>query len=126
MLRDLERRELRTPAKKSSNGKVGFYLDNEDRLFILWAWSNQWTPPKTAQHIPCSPDTVRAYKKQVVLDPKIVFDLRVLVQLGPRSYRCQFCGAIRSTRTRCMRHILAHLLPVGWAKTVPLDDFETL
>ncbi len=101
-------------------------MSDEDRLYILWGWSQRWSNRKIAGGVPCSIPTVHRYKRLVMSDPGVVFQLPLLLQVGPRKYRCQFCTETRPTRERAMRHVLSHIMSVGYAKTAPLDNVEKL
>jgi len=70
--------------------------------------------------------TVSKYRMQMILNPGLMFQLPILVQTGPRKYRCEFCSDTRPTREKGMRHVVNHFMSVGWAKTAPLDGAEKL
>ena len=120
ILQALKRRKPRS----MEAGKGRYWLDKEDHLYILWGWYQGWSARKTADGVPCSVMPVLVYKKHVVLEPRILFDLPVVLQEGPRKYRCQFCNEIRPSRMRGMRHFLSHIIPAAWARTAPLDQVD--
>ena len=117
--------QKRVPRGEGAKG-TRHWISNEDRLYVLWWWSKGWTLTRTAEGVPCSPMTVRNIRVEFMRNPHLIFKLPVLLQVGPRAYQCQFCTEIRPTRTKCMRHILAHFLPLEWAKTAPVEEIEFL
>ena len=98
------------------------HLSVEDKLLILWGVSREWSVRRIAEALPCSPTTVKSYRQQVWEDPRVVFDLPVLVQVSERRHQCQFCGESRPARKKAMLHFLVHVLPYEAARNVPLDD----
>ena len=117
----LQALKRRKPRSKEA-GKGRYWLDEEDHLYILWGWYQGWSARKTADGVPCSVMPVLVYKKHVVLNPEILFDLPVVLQEGPKKYRCQFCNEIRPSRMRGMRHFLSHIIPAAWARIAPLSQ----
>lgn len=101
-------------------------LRDEDRLFMLWAWSRGWSAGHAACGVPCSGRIARLYRQEVMDNPGSIFVLPVLLQIGPRKFQCQFCTETRVTRLKCMRHVLAHILPINYAKTAPIEHIEFL
>jgi len=120
ILQVLKRRKPRS----REAGKGRYRLDKEDYLYILWGWYQGWSARKTADGVPCSVKPVLDYRKQVVLNPEIPFDLPVVLQEGPKKSRCQFCNELRPSRMRGMRHFLSHIYPVEWAWTAPLSQYQ--
>ena len=119
------RLEKRTPRGQGLGG-IKHWLTGEDRLFLLWAWMSGWSSARAARELPCSPATVRKVHVEILLDLDFVFMLPVMLQVAPRQFQCQFCSEIRPSRPKCMRHILAHFLPINWAKTAPVERVEFL
>ena len=106
----------RPPRAKNS------HLDDDDKLVILWGWSRGWTIKRTAETLPTSQSTVKNYRSRVFEDPATVFELPILKLVGPKSHECGLCGESRSSGTRAMRHVLAHVLPHEVARDTPLGN----
>ncbi len=98
------------------------HLSTEDKLVILWGISREWTIRQTAQALPASPTTVKAYRQRIFADPLLVFELPVLRQASGRKYQCQLCGEERPSRVRAMRHVLAHIFPYEIARDASLSE----
>ena len=96
-------------------------LSTEEKLVIIWGFTRRWSKAKTASMIGRSTSAIARYKNRIVHRPQIVFDdLRLYSQLGDRKWGCRICGEFMKTRTRIMRHILAHFLPIEIAKVATL------
>ena len=119
------RLEKRTPRGQGVGG-VKHWLTGEDRLFILCAWMEGWTSARTARELPCSPATIRKIKLEFIFDLNMVFELGVMQQVAPRQFQCNYCCEIRPSRSKCMRHVLAHFLSNDWARTAPIEQVEIL
>ena len=111
---------LKAPPPRAKNA----HLDDDDKLLILWGTSRGWSVKKIAQALPSSPTTVKNYRARIFDDPGLVFQLPVLVQIGPKVFQCQLCGESRPSRLKAMRHFLAHILPHEVARDVPLSGVE--
>ena len=96
-------------------------LDDDDKLLILHGTSRGWTVKKIALTLPSSETTVKTFRTKIFEDPELIFDLPVLVEIGPRSHQCRLCGESRGSRVKAMRHVLAHILPDEIARGVPLE-----
>ena len=118
----LEKRTLRGQGV----GGIKHWLTEEDRLFLLWSWMAGWRAARSARELPCSPAIVRKVRLEFLSDLNMVFELGVMLQVAPRQFQCQYCSEIRPSRPKCMRHILAHFVPIGWAKTAPVESVEFL
>ena len=46
------------------------------------------------------------------------------IQMDARKFQCRICGEIRTTRTKVMRHILAHFLPDEIARMAEVNIVE--
>ena len=119
------RLEKRTPRGQGVGG-IKHWLTEEDRLFLLWSWMAGWTAAPSARELPCSPAIVRKVRIEFIRDLTLVFKLPVLLQVAPRQYECQYCCEIRPSRSKGMRHVLAHFLPDYWARTARIEDVELL
>lgn len=115
----------RTPRGQGAGG-IKHWLTGEDRLFLLWGWMEGWSSARAARELPCSPATVREVHLDFIFDLNLVFELPVMLQVAPRQFRCQYCCEIRPSRSKCMRHILAHFLGNDWARTAPIENVEFL
>ena len=100
------------------------HLDDDDKLVIVYGLSRGWSAAKIADALPASIGTVKRYKAQIMDNPGLVFELQVLVQTAPRSFQCQLCREQRQSRSKAMRHVLAHVLPYEVARDIRLDDVE--
>ena len=99
-------------------------LDDDDKLLILFGTARAWTIKKIALTLPASQTTVKNFRTRIFDDPVSVFDLPVLMETGPKAHQCRLCGEIRVSRTKAMRHVLAHILPEEIARGVPLDGLH--
>jgi len=100
------------------------HLDDDDKTLILWGTSRGWTIRKIALTLPASQTTVKNFRAKIFEDPASVFELPVLVTTGPKAHQCRLCGESRESRTKAMRHVLAHILPEEIARGVPLDGLH--
>jgi len=100
------------------------HLDDDDKLLILWGLSRNWSAGKIARQLPCSPGTVNNFKIRIFDHPRLVFQLLVLVQTGPRVHQCQICSETRPSRVKGMRHVLSHIFPNEVARDMPLEEVE--
>ena len=114
------RLKTRTPRGQGPGG-TKHPLTNEDRLFLIWAWMEGWSNAQAARSLPCSPAVVGQFHLDLILDLNLLFELPVMLQEGPRQFRCQYCGDMRPGRKQCMRHVLRHFMPIEWALTAPID-----
>ena len=96
-------------------------LDDDDKLLILHGTTRGWTIKKIALTLPASQTTVKNFRGKIFEDPALVFDLPVLVEIAPKVHQCRLCGESRGSRTKAMRHVLAHVLPEEIARGVPLN-----
>ena len=119
------RLEKRTPRGKGVGG-IKHWLTEEDRLFLLWSWMAGWTAARSARELPCSPATVRKIRLEFIFDLNMVFELGVMLKTAPRQFQCQYCCEIQPSRSKCMRHVIAHFLGNNWARTAPIEDVEFL
>ena len=99
-------------------------LDDDDKLLILHGTSRGWTIKKIALTLPASQTTVKNFRTKIFNDPVTVFGLPVLSEISPKSHLCRLCGESRGSRTKAMRHVLAHILPEEIARGVPLDGLR--
>ncbi|MCI0825936.1 MAG: hypothetical protein J4N90_14405, partial [Chloroflexi bacterium] len=66
-----------------------------------------------------------SYKERVKRSPAVVFyELSLYIQMDARKFQCRICGEIRTTRTKVMRHILAHFLPDEIARMAEVNIVE--
>ena len=100
------------------------HLDDDDRMLILFGLSRSWSARKIAEALPASIGTVKNFKARIFDDPGSLFDLPILVQSGPKSHDCQFCGGRRDSRVEGVRHVLAHVFPQEVARDMPLQVVE--
>ena len=100
------------------------HLDDDDKLVIIWGLSRGWSTQKIARSLGASSGTIKNYKNKIFDDPRRVFDLPILVELGPKSYECQICGERRGSRIKAMRNVLSHCFPYEVARDTPLDGIE--
>ena len=110
-----DRVKNRPPRKKYDR------LDDDDKMLILWGASRGWTVKKIAMALPAGQTTVKNYKAQIFENPVLVFDLPVVMETGPKAFRCSLCGERRGSRAKAMRHVLAHILPEEIARGVNLS-----
>ena len=99
-------------------------LDDDDKLLILHGTSKGWTIKKIALTLPAGQTTVKNFRTKIFEDPVSVFELPVLVQTGPKAHQCRLCGESRGSRTKAMRHVLAHILPEEMARGVTLEGLH--
>ena len=103
--------------KENNRGVLGA----EEKLVIIWGMTRGWSKAKTACMIGRSTSAIARYKNRIVHRPQIVFDdMDLYSQLAERKWGCRICGEFRTTRTRIMRHVLAHFLPIEIAKVATL------
>ncbi len=96
-------------------------LSAEEKLVIIWGLIRGWSKAKTARLIGRSSSPIGRYKNRIAHKPQIVFDdMDLYSQLAERKWGCRICGEFRKTRTRIMRHVLAHFLPIEIAKVATL------
>ena len=114
------RLQKRTPRGQGPGG-IKHWLTDADRLFLLWAWMSAWSNARAARELPCSPAVVGKFHRDLIFDLNIVFELPVMLQVGPRQFQCQYCSDIRPHRIKCMRHVLRHFMPIEWALTAPIE-----
>ena len=97
------------------------HLSVDEKHTVIWGMTRGWSVEKTARAIGRGGSTVWRYRNKIATYPKLVFsELNLYVQLAPHSFQCRICGESRSTRTKAMRHVLAHILPEEIARGVPL------
>ena len=120
-----ERLKERVPRVKSPDGRTR-QLSMLDELMIVWGWAEGLSGSEIARRIPCHQTWVYEFKKDAIADLRRIFDLPVLLQLGPRKFQCQICSETRPTRIRAMRHVLAHIMSQEWAMTAPVDQIRFL
>jgi len=96
-------------------------LDDDDKLLILHGTSRGWTVKKISLTLPASQTTVKSFRAKIFEDPTTMFDLPVIVETAPKAHQCRLCGESRRSRTKAMRHVLAHILPEEIARGIPLD-----
>ena len=113
------------PRSREGGGRLRSLTD-DDRILVIWGWSNGWTGAEIARKIPCNKITVYNFKRAALDDLRLIFDLPLLLQLEPRKFECQMCMEVRNTRIKCMRHVLSHFLPIEMAKTAPVEGIEFL
>ena len=99
-------------------------LDDDDKMLILFGTSRAWTIKKMALTLPASQTTVKNFRTKIFNDPMSLFELPVLVETAPKVHQCRLCGETRGSRTKAMRHVLAHILPEEIARGVPLDGLH--
>ena len=99
-------------------------LDDDDRMLILWGTSRGWTIRNLARTLPSSQTTIKNFRAKIFEDPASVFELPVLLEIGPKSHQCRLCGESRGSRAKAMRHVLAHVLPEEIARGVPLNGLR--
>ena len=92
---------------------------------MIWGWSRGWSANRIATAIKISERVIWNYKARVVRSPAVVFyQLSLYIQMDAHKFQCRICGEIRTTRTKVMRHILAHFLPDEIARTAALSVVE--
>lgn len=103
--------------KENNRGVLGA----EEKLVIIWGMTRGWSKAKTARMIGRSTSPIGRYIHRIVYRPHTVFDdLQLYSQIADRKWGCRICGEFMKTRTRIMRHILAHFLPMEIAKFATL------
>ena len=100
------------------------HLEDDDKILILFGTSRAWTIKKMALTLPASQTTVKNFRTKIFNDPISVFELPVLIEIAPKTHQCRLCGESRGSRTKAMRHVLAHILPEEIARGVPLDGLR--
>ena len=100
------------------------HLDVDDKVLIIWGLSRGWSTAKIARSLGASSRTITNYKSKIFDDPRVVFELPLLNQVGEKSWECQICGERKGSRLKGMRNVLSHCLPYEVARDTPLDDME--
>ena len=97
----------------------------DEKQAMIWGWSRGWSANRIATAIKISERVIWSYKERVKRSPAVVFyELSLYIQMDARKFQCRICGEIRTTRTKVMRHILAHFLPDEIARTAAVNVVE--
>ena len=99
-------------------------LSLEERLFVLWAVSREWTDYSVATQLHAKPETVRRYKEAIFETPSLVLSLPVTKRINRREWLCRLCGDTRPSYLRVVRHILAHVLPEEMVRALSLEGLQ--
>ena len=71
--------------------------------------------------VQASRPTVAKYRREFLENPlQILEELPLIVQLGPKSYQCRFCGERRESWTKVARHVLGHVFAYEVARDISL------
>ena len=97
------------------------HLSSDDKLVILWGFSQNWSMSRICNAVKASRPTVSKYRKEFQENPLQIFEeLPLMVQLGPKNYQCRFCGERRQSWTKMARHVLWHVAPYEIAQDISL------
>jgi hypothetical protein len=95
-------------------------LSLEEKLFILWASSRDWTNYAIAMKLHAKPLTVARYREAIFQNPSLILALPLTKQVSHRQWLCRLCGETRPSYFRVARHILAHVLPDVLVRAISL------
>ena len=103
-------------------------LSLEEKLFVLWAVSRDWTDYSIAMQLHAKPETVTRYRTAIFNEPRLVLSLpltRCFTSKGKnREWLCRLCGDTRPSYLRVVRHILAHVLPEEMVRSMSLEGLQ--